>query len=71
MRIKIVEIPVDWIRPNEYNPNEMSKEDYQFFKEDMSKGLPYDPVEISEIGVEKNHPVYEITDGDHRWNIAR
>jgi len=67
-------IPLDKIRPNPWNPNELDGERREALKQDMKAGgaLVIDPIFVRPIGREERtaHLLYEIVDGESRWSIA-
>ena len=67
-------IPLDKIRPNPWNPNELVGERREALKQDMKAGggLAIDPILVRPIGREERtaHLLYEIVDGESRWSIA-
>jgi len=67
-------IPLDRMRPNAWNPNELVGERREALKQDMKVGgaTAIDPILVRPIGREERtaHPLYEIVDGESRWSIA-
>ena len=67
-------IPLDRMRPNAWNPNELVGERREALKQDMKVGgaTAIDPILVRPIGREERtaHLLYEIVDGESRWSIA-
>jgi hypothetical protein len=64
-KLKIVHLPVDKIRPNEWNPNRQSDVVAQAQRESMETFGFINPITV------RPHPdeadAYEIVNGEHRW----
>jgi ParB/RepB/Spo0J family partition protein len=57
-------VDIDLLKPNKYNPNEMSEEQFQYLIDDLKEnGFVGQPI----IATEK----HEIIDGQHRWEAAK
>jgi len=61
-------IAINSIKPNKFNCNVMSKEDYRALKNDMKNS---DSQGMSPIIVREIEDGYEIIDGEHRWKAAK
>jgi len=65
-------MPIECIRPNEWNPNVMTEEEYKKLKTsiELTKGvyLTDNPIMVRPIDDESY--AFEIIDGEHRWNAA-
>jgi len=61
--VKSKVVPIDSIKPNEYNPNEMRDTVYQFLKKSIKKRGFLDPVIVNKNGV--------IIDGEHRHKALK
>ena len=66
---RIVLVEADRIRPNKYNPNEMSDEEFNALLENMKKEGSHgtSPLEVRPL----NASTWEIVDGFHRWKAAK
>lgn len=64
MKVKIEFKMIDpkELKPNSWNPNEMSKSDYEHLKEEITRVGFIDPVCIMRNNI--------IVDGEHRWKAA-
>lgn len=63
-RLTIEYVPVDSIKPNDYNPNRQSPHDFEMLCKSIAKnGCPY-PVVV-------NRSTGEIVDGEHRWRAHK
>ena len=57
-------VDVDLLKPNEYNPNEMSKQQFQSLVDDLKEnGFVGQPIVVNDSHV--------IIDGQHRWEAAK
>lgn len=57
-------IDIDSLRPNEYNPNEMTADSFQVLVDDIKEnGFVAQPIVINELN--------EIINGEHRWKAAK
>lgn len=60
--VKIIE--TDSLKPNQYNPNEMSEKQFQYLIDDFKEnGFVGQPIIVNEK--------LEIIDGEHRWRAAK
>jgi len=66
---KVILVETDRIRPNRYNPNEMSDEEFSALQENMKKEGPHgtSPLEVRPLDASS----WEIIDGFHRWKASR
>jgi hypothetical protein len=61
-------IPVERMRPNRYNPNQMSKSKFaEYVAEVRYLGRPPKPTIVRPVGDD----IYEIVDGEHAWRAAQ
>lgn len=74
----MIEISVDNIEPNRFNPNVMAPEVFRSLCEDMKQGGHdvISPITVSEKKVFYNNPEFEsgkyvIVDGENRWKAAK
>lgn len=63
-RLDIVYVPIDAIKPNEYNPNRQSDHEFELLCRSMREDGFTQPVIVHK---ETN----EIVDGEHRWRAAQ
>jgi hypothetical protein len=56
-------VPIDSIRPNNYNPNSMRPNIYSFLKKSIKKRGFVQPIVVTKDGV--------IIDGEHRWKALK
>ncbi len=70
MRSDIVEIEIERLKPNPWNPNVMSTMDYEQLKDSIkiTKGKY---LEQTPLLIRKVEDTLEIVDGEHRWRAAR
>src|SRR5512135_3593876 len=61
-RLEVVYVPIDALRPNEYNPNRQSEHDFQLLILSMQQDGFTTPVVANRDG--------QIVDGEHRWRAA-
>ncbi len=65
--IVVTKLAVDSLRPNDWNPNTMSEEDYRTFRDEVeSQGKLPKPIVV--IPDDRG---YLIVDGEHGWRVAR
>jgi len=68
--LQLITIPIDVIRPNEWNPNVMTEEEYEKLKTsiELTNGeyLEDNPIMVRPV----DDGFYEIIDGEHRWTVA-
>ena len=67
-------VPVEWLEPNPWNPNVMAPDIFKALKVDVIAG-DYDPLVVSPKNVFYGDPDlpgdrYVIVDGEHRWIAA-
>jgi len=64
--LKVVQVPVEKLRPNPWNPNRMSEEMFHKLREYLQReGL------VEPIVVRPREEGYEILGGYHRWRICK
>lgn len=65
-------VPVSWVQPNTWNPNEMSPEFYAKLKANLKEQLKKTG-KVPPIIVRPNREreCYEIVDGEHRWKAMQ
>jgi hypothetical protein len=63
----IIQLPLDWLTPNPWNPNQMDDEQYGKALNSIREFGFVDPVTVRELG----NDTYQIIDGEHRWRAAR
>lgn len=64
--MRIEKINVDKIKPNTWNPNQMTEEQERYLEQEY-KRIGY----VQPILVRPKDNYYEIIDGEHRWRIAK
>ena len=64
--LKIVQIPVEKLRPNSFNPNRMSEEMFHKLREYLRREGLVEPIVVRGKG-----DGYEILGGYHRWRICK
>ncbi len=64
--VRFVEIRLDMLVPNPWNPNEMDPEDYEKARESIRRFGFIDPITVRQICES-----YQIIDGEHRWKAAK
>lgn len=65
-------VPVDQIRPNPWNPNEMDKAMFEKELASIRKFGFVDPLTVRWRGLTSaGADIYEIIDGEHRWKAAQ
>lgn len=64
--MKTQDLPIKDIKPNEYNPNEMTDDIYNRLKENYER-----MGNLQSILVNKTPKGYVIIDGYHRWAVAK
>ena len=71
--MKVEEIEIDKIFPNEYNPNEMDKKTFDNLKSEIKKSGMVQPLLIRPKGKSPSglKTFYEIIDGEHRWKASK
>jgi ParB-like chromosome segregation protein Spo0J len=62
-RLKVEKVPVDFLKPNAYNPNRQSERDFELLCKSMSEDGFTQPILALKNGI--------IIDGEHRWRAAR
>lgn len=68
-QLNIVAAPIDRIRPNPSNPNELDKAKMETLKEDISQHGFTQPILVRPI--EDDEFEYELVDGEHRWLVLK
>jgi ParB/RepB/Spo0J family partition protein len=63
----IIQLPLDWLTPNPWNPNQMDDEQYGKALNSIREFGFVDPVTVRELG----NDTYQIIDGEHRWRAAQ
>jgi ParB-like chromosome segregation protein Spo0J len=66
--LKIVYVPLNELRPNDYNPNRQSEHDFELLLRSMEEDGFTQPI-IAHAGAE-GIPRGTIVDGEHRWRAA-
>jgi len=64
--MRIEKISVDKIKPNTWNPNQMTEEQEKYLEQEYKRIGYVQPILVRPKG---NH--YEIIDGEHRWKVAK
>lgn len=62
-RLKVEKVPVGMLKPNSYNPNRQSPEDFELLCKSMEEDGFTQPILALKDGV--------IVDGEHRWRAAQ
>lgn len=66
-KAEIQRVPIDRVRPNAYNPNEMDDRVFNELAADVLQDGDVDqPIVVRRVGDD-----YEIIDGEHRWRAAK
>jgi len=65
--MEVKEIPIDQIEPNPWNPNRMSKREFEALKQEIQKRGQIYPIIVRELEDGK----YQIIDGEHRWKAMK
>lgn len=61
-----IEIDINKIKPNNWNPTNLSKTGYEILKKSIAKvGI------LNPIVVRKKGDIFEIIDGENRWKVAK
>ncbi len=60
-------LPIDKIRPNDYNPNRIDEKNLAKLKADIQRKGKVPPIVVRPVGPEE----WEIVDGYHRWLILK
>ena len=63
-RLEVVNVSIDSIRPNDYNPNRQSDEDFRLLLRSITDNGFTQPIIVHEES-------RQIVDGEHRWRAAR
>ena len=61
-----MKIPLEKIKKNSFNSNEMSGEEYERFRESIVKFSMKDPIKVR-----PKDSFFEIIDGEHRFKVAK
>lgn len=62
--MKLVQVYLKQLHPNQYNPNEMTKERFDKLVNVIKRRGYFQPIVVKQID---NTDQYEIVDGEHRW----
>ncbi|MHC4401043.1 MAG: ParB/RepB/Spo0J family partition protein [Planctomycetota bacterium] len=63
-RVTVEYVPIDSIKPNEYNPNRQADREFQMLKKSIQADGFTQPVLV-------HRQTREIIDGEHRWHAAK
>lgn len=63
-RLEVVTVPIDAIKPNEYNPNRQGDHEFELLCRSMREDGFTQPVVVQRA-------TNEIVDGEHRWRAAQ
>ena len=63
----MVQLPIDVLEANEYNPNEMSDKMFNLLYDNISKMGITEPILVRKLQDDK----YRIVGGHHRWTVAK
>ena len=66
MDVVRIEVPPAKLIPNNWNPNEMTADEYQLLKEHILEDGFLDPPTVRD----NKNGTYTITDGENRWKVA-
>lgn len=66
-----VMLRVDSMRPNTWNPNEQTDEEFALLVEAIRQEGFSDPVNVCPLSPPEGQVAYEIIGGEHRWGAAR
>lgn len=68
----VINIPIKQITPNGFNPNQMTKRQFEECMEEIvhRRYLPH-PIIVRPIKEDDQGHTYEIVDGEHRYRVAR
>jgi ParB-like chromosome segregation protein Spo0J len=61
-RLEVEYVPIDWPKPNDYNPNRQSEHDFELLLRSMEEDGFTTPIPVLPDGT--------IVDGEHRWRAA-
>lgn len=64
--LEAVNLPIDRIRPNPRNPNELPEDKMETLKQDIREHGFKQPILVRAIEGDPEHD-YELIDGEHRW----
>ncbi len=67
--LRVVNVPVDSIEPNPWNPNRQDERTYEAERESIREYGFIDPVTVREHPDDSKR--YQIIDGEHRWRAAQ
>ncbi len=67
--LEIVELPIDQVEPNPWNPNKQIPQVAQAERESITRFGFVDPITVRVVPGE--HDRWQIIDGEHRWREAR
>ncbi len=62
-RLVVEYVPIEWIKPNAYNPNRQSEHDFALLMKSITEDGFTQPVICLQDGT--------VVDGEHRWRAAR
>lgn len=62
--VTVVHVPVDQIKPNEYNPNRQSEHDFELLCRSIEEDGFTQPILVNKIS-------NRIVDGEHRWRACK
>lgn len=66
-----LEIPIEDVSPNTYNPNEMTDEEFDMLQNNIEKVGFLDPILVVPIGVENKKTKWMVIDGEHRYEAQK
>lgn len=66
--VQYLEVPVGDLRPNPFNPNQVSAENERKIRESIRRNGIFKPIIVRQVAGEGG---YEIIGGQHRWEQAR
>jgi ParB family chromosome partitioning protein len=68
-KLEVVEIPIDKIVPNTWNPNVMDDETFNRLAEEIQDVGMIDPIQV--VPIEGEEEKYMILGGEHRWRVMK
>lgn len=66
--VQYLEVPVEDLRPNPYNPNRVSAENEKKIRESIKRNGIFKPIIVRQVASVAG---YEIVGGQHRWEQAK
>lgn len=63
-RLDVTYLPVDAVKPNQYNPNRQSDHDFELLCKSIAEDGFTQPIVVDEASM-------EIVDGEHRWRACK